>query len=62
MSGLFLQGRASYDADNLFEGGVYFLSVFSAVLVCSALFYRFVDKPVERLRRTIRSRAQLRRP
>lgn len=61
MSGLFFQGRASYDADNLLEGGIYFFSVFSAVILCSALFYQFVDKPVERLRRAVRSRAQSRR-
>jgi peptidoglycan/LPS O-acetylase OafA/YrhL len=60
MSGIFFEGRASYDADNLLEGGIYFFSVFSAVILCSVLFYQFVDKPVERLRRAVRSRAQSR--
>jgi len=32
--------------------------MFVAVLACSVLFYQFIDKPVERIRRGVRSRAQ----
>jgi peptidoglycan/LPS O-acetylase OafA/YrhL len=58
VSGLFLGGRASFDAATLADGAVYFLTMFVAVLACSLLFYQFIDKPVERLRRAIRARAR----
>jgi peptidoglycan/LPS O-acetylase OafA/YrhL len=58
VSGLFLDGRASFDAATFSDGAVYFLSMFAAVLACSVLFYQFIDKPVERIRRTVRSRVR----
>lgn len=58
VSGLFFEGRASFDAETLLEGGIYFFSVFAAVLACSLVFLQCVDQPVERLRRAIRSRAR----
>jgi peptidoglycan/LPS O-acetylase OafA/YrhL len=58
VSGLFFGGRASFDAATLADGAVYFLTMFVAVLACSLLFYQFIDKPVERLRRAIRARAR----
>lgn len=58
VSSLFFGGRASYDAGTVLDGAVYFLSMLAAILVCSMLFYQFIDKPVERIRRAIRSRAQ----
>ena len=58
VSGLFFGGRASFDAATFADGAVYFLSMFVAVLACSVLFYRFIDEPVERIRRGVRSRAQ----
>jgi peptidoglycan/LPS O-acetylase OafA/YrhL len=57
VSGVFFQGRASYDASNLLDGGIYFFSVFAAVLACSAVFYLCVDRPIERVRRMVRSRS-----
>jgi peptidoglycan/LPS O-acetylase OafA/YrhL len=57
VSGLFLDGRASFDADNLLDGGIYFLTMFAAVMACSAAFYLLIDKPVERIRRRVRSRS-----
>jgi len=32
--------------------------MFVAVIACSLLFYQFIDKPVERIRRAVRSRAR----
>jgi peptidoglycan/LPS O-acetylase OafA/YrhL len=58
VSGLFFGGRASFDAVTLADGAVYFLTMFAAVLACSLLFYQFIDKPVERLRRAVRARAR----
>jgi peptidoglycan/LPS O-acetylase OafA/YrhL len=58
VSSLFFGGRASYDADTILDGAVYFLSMLAAILACSMLFYQFIDKPVERIRRAIRLRAQ----
>jgi peptidoglycan/LPS O-acetylase OafA/YrhL len=60
VSALFFGGRASYDAVTFLDGAIYFLSMFVAVMACSGLFYQFVDKPVERIRRAVRSRAQSR--
>jgi peptidoglycan/LPS O-acetylase OafA/YrhL len=60
VSALCFDGRASYDATGFQEGAGYFLTMFAAVLACSALFYQFIDKPVERARRMIRSRARSR--
>jgi peptidoglycan/LPS O-acetylase OafA/YrhL len=59
MSGLFFQGRASFDEKSLLDGGVYFLIMFAAVMVCSVIFYWLIDKPVELLRRRIRERSSL---
>jgi peptidoglycan/LPS O-acetylase OafA/YrhL len=58
VSALFFDGRASYDAVTFLDGAVYFLTMFVAVLACSVLFYQCVDKPVERIRRIVRSRAR----
>jgi peptidoglycan/LPS O-acetylase OafA/YrhL len=58
VSGLFFDGRASFDAVTLSEGAFYFFTMFVAVLACSLLFYQFIDKPVERIRRAVRSRAR----
>jgi len=58
VSSLFFGGLASYDAKTVLDGAVYFLSMFAAILACSMFFYQFIDKPVERIRRAIRLRAQ----
>jgi len=62
VSSFFFGGRASYDAVTFLDGAVYFLVMFVAVLACSGLFYQLIDKPVERIRRNIRLRAQPLRP
>lgn len=59
VSGLFLDGRASFDAENLRDGGIYFGTMLAAVMACSAAFYLLIDKPVERLRGRVRSRSAL---
>ncbi|HET7766278.1 MAG TPA: acyltransferase [Burkholderiales bacterium] len=59
VSGLFLQGRASFDEKSLLGGGVYFLAMFAAVMSCALVFYWLIDKPVESLRRRIRERSSL---
>jgi peptidoglycan/LPS O-acetylase OafA/YrhL len=58
VSGLLFGGRASYDAATLADGAVYFFTMFAAVLACSTLFYQLIDKPVERIRRAVRTRAR----
>jgi peptidoglycan/LPS O-acetylase OafA/YrhL len=57
VSGMFLHGRASFDAKSLLDGGLYFLTMFAAIMACSLVFYLLIDKPVERLRRLVRSRS-----
>jgi peptidoglycan/LPS O-acetylase OafA/YrhL len=57
VSALFFHGRASFDASGLLDGGIYFAIMFAAVIACSTAFYLLIDKPVERLRRLVRSRS-----
>jgi peptidoglycan/LPS O-acetylase OafA/YrhL len=57
VSGVFLQGRASFDAGSLLDGGIYFAIMFTAVVACSVVFVVLIDKPVERLRGWVRSRS-----
>jgi len=61
VSAVFLHGRASFDAHSLLDGGIYFAIMFAAVVALSAVFYLLIDKPVERLRRWVRSRSALAR-
>jgi peptidoglycan/LPS O-acetylase OafA/YrhL len=57
VSGLFLQGRASFDAGSLADGAIYFAIMFAAVVALSVAFYFLIDKPVERLRGWVRRRS-----
>jgi peptidoglycan/LPS O-acetylase OafA/YrhL len=50
-------GLASFDMHGALDGAAYFGTMFIAVLACSLLFYRFIDQPVEYVRRRVRRRA-----
>jgi peptidoglycan/LPS O-acetylase OafA/YrhL len=57
VSQLFFDGRANRDSGTVADSAVYFLSVLAAALLISCLFHQCIDKPVERVRRSIRLRA-----
>ncbi len=59
-SQLFFDGRANRDSGTIAKSAVYFLAVLAAALLISGLFYQLIDKPVERIRRNIRLRANSR--
>src|SRR4029077_19784642 len=54
----FSGGRANRGVQPLLRGGTYFISVLAGVLICSFLFCKLIDGPIERIRRNIRSRAK----
>ena len=57
VSVLFFGGRAPLDAATVAEGWDLFLVTLAATLCLSALFYQFIDKPVEQIRRAVRPKA-----
>lgn len=58
VSQYFFGGRANRGVQPLARGGVYFISLLAGVLVCSFVFCKLIDGPIERIRRNIRSRAK----
>lgn len=50
-------GSASYDMRTQREGGEYFLVMLFVLLLCSLLFYGFIDQPIEKYRKIIRRRS-----
>ncbi len=58
VSQLFFHGRASRDSGTIGRSGLYFIAVLAGALAFSGLFQRFIDRPVERIRRNIRLRAK----
>ncbi len=57
VSNAFFEGRANRNSAGAAQAGVYFLAVLGGALFLSLLFYRFIDRPVERIRRTVRTHA-----
>ena len=58
VSAWLFQGRASFDMQGAGAGAVYFAIVLSLALAVSLVFVQVVDRPIERLRRVVRSRAR----
>jgi peptidoglycan/LPS O-acetylase OafA/YrhL len=58
VSAWLFHGLASFEMHGTWQGAEYFLVMFVAVVVCSLLFYLFIDQPVERYRQIIRRRAR----
>jgi peptidoglycan/LPS O-acetylase OafA/YrhL len=54
VSRLFFDGQTGGDSGTVTGGAAFFFATLVAVLMLSALFYEFIDRPIERVRRAIR--------
>jgi peptidoglycan/LPS O-acetylase OafA/YrhL len=56
ISAWLFHGLASFDMAGSLQGAEYFGAMLAGVLVCSFVFYRCIDQPVERYRQIVRAR------